>query len=113
LNGLVGFAFVDGAIVDQSGAPQDFSSSSWLVGGAAMVGVTYLLTPTWFLDLSYTYFCAGPHGEFCEPIRRSEFDERGNAGRQFCVDCADTTGEPDDQQGFLKGPSYKENDRLL
>ena len=44
LNGMIGFALVDGGIVDQSGAPQDFSSSSWLIGGAAVVGVTYFLT---------------------------------------------------------------------
>ena len=61
LNGLVGFAFVDGAIVDQSGAPQDFSSSSWLICGAAVVGVTYFLTPTWFLDLNYTYAMTEGH----------------------------------------------------
>ncbi len=87
LNGLVGFALVDGGIVDQSGAPQDFSSSSWLFGGAAMVGVTYFLTPTWFVDLNYTYALDGrPHREFCEPIHRSQFDERGNIGRQLRLD---------------------------
>ncbi len=61
MNGLVGFALVDGGIVDQSGGPQDFSSSSWLIGGAAVVGVTYFLTPTWFLDLSYTYAATEGH----------------------------------------------------
>jgi opacity protein-like surface antigen len=69
LNGLVGFALVDGAIVDQSGAPQDFSSSSWLVGGAAVVGVTYFFTPTWFLDLNYTYaFTQGHTSTFASPF---------------------------------------------
>ena len=69
LNGLVGFALVDGGIVDQSGAPQDFSSSGWLVGGAAMVGVTYFLTPTWFLDLNYTYaFTQGHTATFASPF---------------------------------------------
>ncbi|MGC2783149.1 MAG: hypothetical protein WA397_04780 [Roseiarcus sp.] len=69
LNGLVGFALVDGGIVDQSGAPQDFSSSSWLFGGAAVVGVTYFLTPTWFLDLNYTYaFTQGHTGTFASPF---------------------------------------------
>ena len=61
LNGLVGFALVDGGIVDQSGAPQDFSSSSWLFGGAATIGVTYFLAPTWFLDLNYTYAMTQGH----------------------------------------------------
>jgi opacity protein-like surface antigen len=69
LNGLVGFAFVDGAIVDQSGAPQDFSSSNWLVGGAAVVGVTYFLTPAWFLDLNYTYAMTSGHtATFASPF---------------------------------------------
>jgi opacity protein-like surface antigen len=69
LNGLVGFALVDGGIVDQSGAPQDFSSSNWLVGGAAMVGVTYFFTPTWFLDLNYTYaFTQGHTSNFASPF---------------------------------------------
>ena len=69
LNGLVGFAFVDGAIVDQSGAPQDFSSSSWLFGGAAAVGVTYFLTPSWFVDANYTYaVTAGHTANFASPF---------------------------------------------
>jgi opacity protein-like surface antigen len=69
LNGLVGFALVDGAIMDQSGAPQDFSRSSWLVGGAAVVGVTYFFTPTWFLDLNYTYaFTQGHTSTFASPF---------------------------------------------
>ena len=69
LNGLVGFALVDGGIVDQSGAPQDFSSSSWLFGGAAMVGVTYFFTPTWFVDLNYTYaFTQGHTANFASPF---------------------------------------------
>jgi len=69
LNGLVGFALVDGGIVDQSGAPQDFSSSNWLVGGAAMVGVTYFFTPTWFVDLNYTYaFTQGHTSNFASPF---------------------------------------------
>jgi opacity protein-like surface antigen len=69
LNGLVGFALVDGAIVDQSGAPQDFSSSSWVLGGAAVVGVTYFFTPTWFVDLNYTYaVTAGHTATFASPF---------------------------------------------
>src|ERR1700722_16154787 len=69
LNGLVGFALLDGGIVDQSGAPQDFSSSSWLVGGAAVVGVTYFLTPTWFLDLNHTYAMTEGHtANFASPF---------------------------------------------
>jgi opacity protein-like surface antigen len=69
LNGLVGFAFVDGGIVDQSGAPQNFSSSSWLIGGAAVVGVTYFLTPSWFVDLNYSYALTEGHtANFASPF---------------------------------------------
>ncbi len=69
LNGLVGFAFVDGAIVDQSGAPQDFSSSSWLFGGAAVVGVTYFLASRWFIDVNYTYAATAGHtANFASPF---------------------------------------------
>jgi opacity protein-like surface antigen len=69
LNGLVGFAFVNGAIVDQSGVPQDFSSSSWLLGGAATIGVTYFLTPSWFIDLNYTYALTQGHtASFASPF---------------------------------------------
>ena len=106
LNGLVGFALVDGGIVDQSGAPQDFSSSSWLFGGAAVVGVTYFLTPSWFLDLNYTYAAtAGPHREIREPVCRYEFDKRGNIGRQFRLEGGDAARGPHDQQGFLIRPA--------
>lgn len=69
MNGLVGFAFVDGGIVDQSGAPQNFSSSSWLIGGAAVVGVTYFLTPSWFVDLNYSYALTEGHtANFASPF---------------------------------------------
>jgi opacity protein-like surface antigen len=63
------FALVDGGIVDQSGAPQDFSSSSWLIGGATVVGVTYFLTPTWFVDLNYSYALTEGHtATFASPF---------------------------------------------
>src|SRR5271170_101470 len=41
LSGLVGFADINGAHTDVTGAPQNFSSSSWVFGGAAVVGATY------------------------------------------------------------------------
>jgi hypothetical protein len=54
LNGLVGFADITGTPSDISGAPVDFSSSSWVYGGAAVVGATYFFSPSLFLDVSYT-----------------------------------------------------------
>jgi len=55
VNGLVGFANIIGVPSDISGAPVDFTGSGWVYGGAAMVGATYFLSPSWFLDFSYSY----------------------------------------------------------
>jgi len=55
VNGLVGFANVIGVPTNISGAPTDFSGAGWVFGGSAVVGATYFLTPSWFLDFSYSY----------------------------------------------------------
>jgi len=55
VNGLVGFANIIGVPSDISGAPVDFTGSGWVYGGAATVGATYFLSPSWFLDFSYSY----------------------------------------------------------
>lgn len=52
---LIGFADVEGRPRDISGAPQDFSSSDWVFGGAATVGVSYFVDRSWFIDLNYTF----------------------------------------------------------
>ena len=39
----IGFADVNGVHMDVTGTPANFSSSNWVVGGAAQVGVTYFL----------------------------------------------------------------------
>jgi opacity protein-like surface antigen len=54
IDGLVGFADI-GRPRDISGAPQDFSSTDWVYGAAATLGVTYFFDPSWFADVSYTY----------------------------------------------------------
>lgn len=51
----VGFADIHGMNVDVTGAPVNFSSSDWVWGGAGQVGLDYYLSPTWFLDLNYTF----------------------------------------------------------
>ena len=51
---VVGFADITGTPANVSGAPVDFSSSSWVFGGAAVVGVTYFFDRSWFVDVSYT-----------------------------------------------------------
>jgi hypothetical protein len=53
LNGLVGFADTNGTRSDISGAPQDFGTEGWVLGGAAMVGVTLFFDASWFVDVRY------------------------------------------------------------
>jgi opacity protein-like surface antigen len=55
VNGLVGFANITGIPSDISGAPVDFTGSGWVFGGSAIVGATYFLSRSWFLDFSYSY----------------------------------------------------------
>ncbi len=55
VNGLVGFANITGIPSDISGAPVDFIGSGWVFGGSAIVGATYFLSRSWFLDFSYSY----------------------------------------------------------
>jgi hypothetical protein len=54
LNGLVGFADINGNRSDVSGAPQNFQSAGWVWGGMLLVGATYFINSSWFLDLNYT-----------------------------------------------------------
>jgi hypothetical protein len=55
INGVVGYAFVQGQTVNISGEPADFSSTNWVWGIAVLGGGTYFLTPALFLDLSFMY----------------------------------------------------------
>ena len=55
IDDAVGFADVNGMHADATGAPLDFSSSQWVWGGAAQIGLTYYLDRDWFLDVNYTY----------------------------------------------------------
>jgi opacity protein-like surface antigen len=55
IDGLVGFADIEGHHTDVSGAPQDFSASGWVVGATGIVGATYFLDASWFVDVAYSY----------------------------------------------------------
>jgi opacity protein-like surface antigen len=55
LNGLIGFADITGTPSDVSGTPINLTASSWVWGGAAMVGASYFLDRSWFLDFNYTW----------------------------------------------------------
>jgi hypothetical protein len=61
LNGLIGFADINGRLTDVSGAPVNFSSSSWVPGDAAVVGATDFLDRSWFLDFNYSYARTSNH----------------------------------------------------
>lgn len=52
---LIGYAQVGGEPTNQSGAPQNFSGSNWVFGGAITAGGTYFLSRNWYLDFNYTY----------------------------------------------------------
>jgi opacity protein-like surface antigen len=55
LDDVVGFATINGNLTSISGAPQSFSSSDWRSGAAVTAGLTYFLTSSWFLDVSYLF----------------------------------------------------------
>jgi len=55
LNNVVGYATIGGAFTNISGTPQSFQASSWDVGAAGTIGATYFITPSWFMDFSYTF----------------------------------------------------------
>lgn len=55
-------AFIDGGIPTSPtgvGNGSNYSTNQWLFGGVAMVGGTYFISPTWFVDLSYSYSISG------------------------------------------------------
>ncbi|MGJ0533995.1 outer membrane protein [Methylocystis sp.] len=55
LNNLTGFRHSEGATINQTALPANYQNSHWVWGGAATAGVTYFLTPSWFVDLNYTF----------------------------------------------------------
>lgn len=55
ITGVVGYAFIGNAEVNISGPPTNFSSNNWVFGFAAVAGGTYFISPTLFMDISYTF----------------------------------------------------------
>ena len=69
LDGLIGFADINGTRTDVSGSPVNFSSSGWVYGGAAVVGATYFFDRSWFLDVSYTFaMTSNQNGSYSSPF---------------------------------------------
>lgn len=54
-------AFVNGLPISPTGVGNgsNYSTNQWLFGGVAMIGTTYFINSTWFVDLSYSYSMTG------------------------------------------------------
>lgn len=54
-------AFVDGLPISPTGVGNgsNYSTNQWLFGGIVMLGATYFINPTWFVDLNYSYSITG------------------------------------------------------
>jgi hypothetical protein len=76
LNNVVGYATIAGALTNISGTPQNFSTTSWVLGAAATVGVTYFLSPSWFVDFNYAF--AAPNAQTI--MSTSSFVNPGTGG---------------------------------
>ena len=55
----IGYAEYNGATVNVTGLVSYSSPSIWAVGGAAQFGMAYFISPSWFIDASYTYARTG------------------------------------------------------
>lgn len=55
VNGLKGYADVNDVPNDGLGVESTLSSSKWVWGGVAQLGVTYYFETDWFVDANYTY----------------------------------------------------------
>ncbi len=54
-------AFANGLPISPTGVGNgsNYSTNQWLFGGVAMVGATYFINPSWFVDFSYSYSLTG------------------------------------------------------
>ena len=55
LNNMLGIRNSNGQPVNQTGISSNAQNSLWVFGGAATAGITYFLTPSWYLDFNYTF----------------------------------------------------------
>lgn len=51
----IGYANFEGATLNVTGLVSYASPSVWAWGGTAQLGASYFLTPTWFIDMAYSY----------------------------------------------------------
>jgi hypothetical protein len=65
----IGFADINGTHADITGKPTSFSSSEWVFGGSAVVGMCYFFNHAWFLDFGYTLaMTSTPKSTFSGPF---------------------------------------------
>lgn len=55
LGNAVGFADINGIRTSITGAPSTFPSADWVWGGSVVAGLSYFLSPSWFLDCHYDF----------------------------------------------------------
>lgn len=55
LNNLTGYRNVNGVPTNQTGFGMNYQNSHWVWGGAVTGGITYFLTPSWYVDLNYNF----------------------------------------------------------
>ena len=55
----IGYTAYQASTIDVTGLVSYSSPSIWAWGGAAQLGMTYFISPTWFIDASYTYAITG------------------------------------------------------
>ena len=55
LNNLTGYRNTNGTPTNQTAFGANYQNSHWVWGGAATTGITYFLTPSWYLDFNYTF----------------------------------------------------------
>lgn len=51
----IGYANFEGATINVTGLVSYSSQAFWAWGGAAQLGASYFFSPSWFVDMSYTY----------------------------------------------------------
>ena len=61
IDGLTGFANINGVTTSITGLGNgaNYSTIQWVWGAGAVIGATYFIDSTWFVDLSYTYSMTG------------------------------------------------------
>lgn len=57
----IGYALIDGETLNVTGLVNYGSPTIWAWGGAAQLGMNYFISPSLFLDASYTYSIAGTY----------------------------------------------------